>query len=815
MGIHNNAVVGASGQQGYQIQRSVRLRSSASAYLNRTPASASNRTTWTWNAWIKRGGIGATDYTLFSAGTSATDTTDINFSANSGGDVLLIRNRVASTNLFILQTTPVYRDPAAWYMVTAAFDTTQATAADRFKLYVNGVQVTVFSTATYGAQNSNTYANATNAHRIGANAATAAFFDGYLTEINFIDGQALTPSSFGETNAVTGVWQPKKYGGTYGTNVFYLNFSDNSASTAAAIGKDYSGNGNNWTPNIISVTAGATYDSMLDSPTPYNDGGNGRGNYPVWNVLGRTAGNFAMTNGNLTATDTGSTNSIVWATMFLPTSGKWYWEITNVTGSGLLSAIGAGPTSYIDSNATSATGFYRSNGQIQNVAGTNVTSGNSYTNGDIIGIAVDVDAGTMQFYKNNVAQGTTPSATFTAGTVLVPFGSGDNSVGTKTFGANFGQQPFTYTPPTGFKALNTQNLPIPTILNGANYMAATTYTGTGGAMSVSNEVNGKSFQPDWVWIKQRNGIANHVLGDAVRGVSNYIFSNLTNAEATATAGTGITAFSTNGFTLGTETTTVGSVNASGGTGTYVGWQWNAGGSTVTNTSGSISAQVRANPTAGFSVVTGTFPASGTSCTFGHGLGVAPSMIISKGRDGGTSNWIVRHTSLGNMTTKYLEMNGTAGVATGPNAATAPSLTLASVSTDGLNNNMAFVAYCFSAVAGYSAFGKYTGNNSADGPFVYLGFRPRWVMFKDSSTTGVWMIMDTARNTYNVLDDGLAPNNSNAESTYSNVAQVDFLSNGFKIRAADAQQYWNNKTVNSNIYIYAAFAENPFKNSLAR
>ena len=253
----------------------------------------------------------------------------------------------------------------------------------------------------------------------------------------------------------------------------------------------------------------------------------------------------------------------------------------------------------------------------------------------------------------------------------------------------------------------------------------------------------------------------------------------------------------------------------GNTLTYVGWAWNAGGSTVTNTSGSISAQVRTNATAGFSIV--TYTGTGVNATVGHGLGVAPSMMIVKKRTGAIQAWGVYHASLAN--TQYLVLDTTAGAATLATMwnSTSPTSSVLSIGTDGTVNTStaAYVAYCFSAVAGYSAFGKYTGNNLADGPFVYLGFRPRWVMFKDSSTTGVWMIMDTARNTYNVLDDGLAPNNSNAESTYSNVAQVDFLSNGFKIRAADAQQYWNNKTINSNIYIYAAFAENPFKNSLAR
>jgi len=348
------------------------------------------------------------------------------------------------------------------------------------------------------------------------------------------------------------------------------------------------------------------------------------------------------------------------------------------------------------------------------------------------------------------------------------------------------------------------------IPDGRTVMAATLYTGTGATQSITNTVNGVSMQPDLVWMKARSSALSNTLTDAVRGVSTQLFSNLTNAETTE-AGKGLTAFNSNGFTLGPDLVGTGSVNAN--TVTYVGWQWNAGGSTVTNTSGSISAQVRANPTAGFSVV--TYTGTGANATVGHGLGVAPSMILVKNRTSGTVGGAVYHTSLG--ATKYLKLfqttTGTA-VATTDNTAwngaspTFNTSVFSIGSLDRTNSSTTMVAYCFAAVAGYSAFGSYTGNNLADGPFVYLGFRPRWIMFKDSSSIAVWMIMDTARNTINVLDDGLAPDNSNAESTYSNVAQVDFLSNGFKIRATNANQYWAN--VSGNTYIYAAFAENPFK-----
>jgi hypothetical protein len=341
------------------------------------------------------------------------------------------------------------------------------------------------------------------------------------------------------------------------------------------------------------------------------------------------------------------------------------------------------------------------------------------------------------------------------------------------------------------------------IPDGRTVMAATLYTGTGAAMSVSNAVNGVSFQPDWVWIKSRSNITSHGLFDVNRGVRNVLQSNATSVEALETAGTSLTSFDSGGFALGTNGSTV-STNVSAYT--FVGWQWKAGGTAVSNTSGSITSTVSAGATQGFSVVTFTAQTSGTA-TVGHGLGVAPSLIITKVRNG-TSGWTTYHSALGN--TKYIVLNETAAAVTLSTAwnNTSPSSTVFTLGSAFAAASQTMVAYCFAPVAGYSAFGSYTGNNSADGPFVYLGFRPRWIMFKDSSAVAVWMIMDTARNTINVLDDGLAPNNTSAESTYSNTAQVDFLSNGFKIRATNANQYWAN--ISGNTYIYAAFAENPFK-----
>ena len=366
---------------------------------------------------------------------------------------------------------------------------------------------------------------------------------------------------------------------------------------------------------------------------------------------------------------------------------------------------------------------------------------------------------------------------------------------------NFGQRPFSYTPPTGFKALHTGNLAAPVIALPAQNMAATLYTGNGTTQSIVNTVNSVSFQPDFVWVKGRSTTARNRLFNVLSGVQKELYSDLTNAEATDV--NGIQSFNANGFTLGSN-----DANTSGTT--YVGWQWKGGGTAVTNTAGSITSSVSANTTAGFSVVTYTGNEV-AGATVGHGLGVAPSMIIVKRRDGTAVDWAVYHASIG--ATKYLTLNTNAaeGTSSGYWNDTAPTSSVFSLYNSGATNAnpRLFVAYCFAPVAGYSAFGSYTGNASTDGPFVYLGFRPRFIMIKRSSNgTNNWEVRDTARDTYNTADDRLFPNTSDAED--ANNEGVDFLSNGFKIRNSGSGCNASGVT-----YIYACFAENPLKYANAR
>jgi len=772
---------------GYTIAKSLRFRSSASAYMNRTPASASNRQKFTWSAWVKRGIIGTTQYP-FEVGSTSTDYSGIAFA----NDNLYFVNQVSSSLTINVSTAAVYRDPSSWYHIVIGIDTTQATNSNGVKIWINGAQATLNYT-TY-TQNTNCQINNTIEHDLGRTNFGGAgnYFDGYMAEVNFVDGQQLNASSFGSTNSLTGVWQPAKYTGSYGTNGYYLPFTNTTSTTT--LGYDSSGNGNNWTTNNISLTAGSTYDSMTDVPTLTSATA---ANYCVGNPLNAVA---TYSNGNLTLTNNSGGN---WyggsSTMALPTTGKWYWEVTPtvIGSSGVM--IGIAPitqsfqsTGTFPGSTATSYGYYSFNGYLYNNA-SGAAYGATYVANNVIGVAFDAGAGTLTFYKNNTSQGTAASSL--TGTYTPALAAYDSSA---SLSANFGQQPFAYTPPSGFVALNTYNLPDSTIVAGNKVMDATTYTGNGTSQSV---VNAAGFKPDLVWLKTRNVGNGHILEDSVRGALQYLASELTAAESTL-AGS-VTSFNSNGFSVGSQ----GGSNGSGNS--QIGWQWQAGqGSTSSNTSGSITSTVSVNASAGFSVV--TYTGNGSNATVGHGLGVAPQFIIVKNR-ATVSNWNCYHVSIGNGNALSLNTTGASSASGQYWNSTTPTSTVFSLGTSGETNGSgnATVAYCWSEIAGFSKFGSYTGNGSADGPFIYTGFRPKYVLWKNTSTgADGWYCYDSVRQTYNSETTYLSPNVSNAEG--SNGGPMDFLSNGFKVRNTGTDM-----NTNGNTYIYASWAENPFKNALAR
>ena len=801
-------------QSGYQISRSVRLRSSASAYLNRTFGTPTNNNKWTYSGWFKRGTLDA-NVALFGNWETTQGANQVYF--NTSNQLVFFQNNSSGTNVLNYVTTQVFRDPAAWYHIVISYDNTLATTA--LNIYVNSSsQITAFGTSSNTAtQNGNYSWNKSGlAHylAVGKNTANANFgyADGYFADINFIDGQALTSTSFGAFDAVTGVWNPKAYSGTYGTNGFYLNFKDPTSTTT--IGYDYSGNSNNWTSNNISVTAGVTYDSMVDSPTNYGIdtgvGGSVRGNYATLNPIANGTAAYVK-DGNLRINPSDGNFQPSLATIGV-SSGKWYAECTiTAVGSGAIVGIGQLPstlvaTNYLGNTATSW-GYYGDGTNARLYNNSSFTSyGATYTTGAVIGVALDMDAGTLVFYRNGTSQGTAVTGL-----------SGTYAIGASPAGAagiadmNYGQRAFVYTAPSGYKALCTQNLPTATISNGANYMAATLWTGTGvGSRAITNTSNGVSFQPDWVWLKSRSATYSHQTNDSVRGATNgCLYTDLTNA---VDANFGITSFDASGFTLGNTASLISSSFASqNGSGTtFVGWQWKGGGTAVSNTAGSITSSVSANTTAGFSIL--TYTGTGATATIGHGLGVAPSMIIVKKRSAAGA-WKVYHTVLGN--TKILEMNATDGAQTSSTYwnNTSPTSTLITVGSNGDINasSETYASYCFSAISGYSAFISYTGNGSGDGPFVYCGFRPRWLIIKRYDASGdPWWLVDSTRSPYNQTTLALRPSASNAEDNSGN-ANFDFLSNGFKARTSGGQ----NGNESGATYIVAAFAENPFTLARAR
>ena len=804
---YKRAYLASQGGGAYQISRSLRFNSADSAYLSRTPATAGNRKTWTWAGWVKRSGFGG-NRTIFGTDFLGASYCNLYF---DGNNTFFLENYSGGYQAR-LQTTQVFRDPSAWYHIVVAVDTTQATAANRVKIYVNGSEVTAFAIATYPSQNTDLLINNNQYHEISNSSSTYAF-NGYLADIHFIDGQALTPSSFTETSLLTGQLIPKTYSGSYGTNGFKLNFSSN-ASTAA-LGTDSSGNNNTWAVNNFSVTAGAGNDSLVDTPTSYGtDTGVGaevRGNYATLNPLDiSTGGTVTLSNGNLDWQVVNGNGGI--RGTFAVSTGKWYFEFTyNEKPSGGGTAFGVLNVNDALGLVGSTSGgytYYSEGVSYTKKINNNVQTdyGVSFAPGDVIGVALDLDAGTIAFYKNGASQGQAFSGL--SGT-FAPACSSGTGTGTARATLNAGQRAFAYTAPSGFKALVDTNLTAPAIVLSNTAFDTKLYTGNGSTQTIS----GLAFSPDLVWFKQRNTTRENHLYDSVRGVQKALYTDLTNAEATDTDA--LSSFNSDGWTMGAD----GGSNQNGGT--YVAWTWDAGTSTVTNTAGSITSQVRANASAGFSIV--TYTGTGANATVGHGCAAAPALVIIKSRSL-AEPWSVYHSAT--TANGYLLLNATNAYAV--NSAfmnnTAPTSTVFSLGSGTYpnSNGATHVAYCFAPVSGYSSFGSYVAGSGE--PFVYLGFKPALVMIKAavgrSTAYTSWYIADNKRPVYNPENLPLWANQSaqeglrgNGSGAYSSDLNIDLLSNGFKIRDNNGAPDETNFT--GATYIYCAWAESPFQYARAR
>ena len=804
----------------YQISRSLRFYTSASdnpyVHLSRTPNATGSTQRLTYSCWVKRSGLADYQHFGLTAQTTTGGRDAIRFNSDETIAVFLAEGSAA-----YISSINFFRDTNAWYHIVVVIDTTQQTSTDRIKIYVNGSQIPTTGTQPTQYYNFIGYNVSGQLHNIGKTTQGNFYpFNGYMAEVNFVDGQALIPQNFGYTEPTTGVWTPLQYTGSYGTNGFYLNFADNSGITTTTLGKDSSGNSNNWTPNNFSVTAGAGNDSLLDTPTNYGvdtgTGGEIRGNYCTLNPLSQ--GSYVtLSNANLDiAGNTNADSGVAIGTMAV-TTGLWYWETTCVTVGGFSYAAfmkyNSGYTSLNNAEAAfvSYGGMYRSNGRTEG-SGVSITLA-TYTTGDIIGVALDMTNGAIYLSKNGtwLNGGVPTSGTSKTGAVwtwtsmaypIAPAGGGYNG---SLNSLNFGQRPFAYTAPTGYKALCTQNLPESAAgkLPG-KYFGVATYTGSNTTRPIATGVDMATYG-GLLWTKGRDVAVSHFLIDTVRGFTKYLATNSTIAEDTYDFGFTSTSFGV--------TTTNGSGSFNQFPYNYVAWNWAAGGPAVTNTAGSITSSVSANPAAGFSIVSYA-GAQGDTYTIGHGLSIAPNFIITKTRNA-TGAWAVYYTVNG-VNTNWARLDtsdgqgGTGGSLAGGAYVISNTTTLQISSNSYANSGSQMIAYCWTEVAGYSKFGRYVGNGSTDGAFVYCGFKPAFILTKDITTGSFWWEMvDSKRSAYNPSNKTLYANVSDTEYTSSGYDK-DLLSNGFKIRGGNGGQ-----NSSGNTYIFAAFAESPLKYARAR
>lgn len=555
-----------------------------------------------------------------------------------------------------------------------------------------------------------------------------------------------------------------------------------------------------WTANNISLTAGATYDSMLD--VPLGGGGNERGNYATLNPLDRAS---TVSDGNLTTSNGAQTFLGVRSTIALPLSTKTYVELPVGTSSGAnnITSFGLATASLnLAASPNAASGFWGIYGggsgntpMTRNGVTSSLLANVTITAGDVFQIAYDPATGQGWLGRNNVwwdgsngttgnpSLGTNPTFTSLPSSLFVVM---CNYASTSYL--NAGQRPFAYTPPTGFLPLHTGNLPIPTIIKPNKHFDVTVALGSGLSAAVSAlDMTTKDFR----WVKNRaNGTTGHVLWDVNRGATARLDSSSTAAESTLDYSNLVQAEN------------------------HVAWVWKAGGAAVTNNAGTIASQVSANVAAGFSIVTYTGIAGSIGRSFGHGLGVAPKLVIVKDRDAassGTSYWAVWHGSL--AANQYLYLNTTESVQTASNRfnGTAPSTTVVSIGGDSSNvyneSGHRYIAYCFAEIPGYSKIDKYTGNGSTDGPFVYCGFRPRYLLVKRVDGVTSWNIYDSSRDPFNAATKPLQTNAPDAE-IYS--LAIDLTASGFKIRNTNVTH-----NASGGTYVFLAIAEAPFKYANSR
>ena len=802
-----------------QVSRSLRFEQSDSPDLSLSSLSGGSTTKATIAFWCKRGDL-SDDMRMWSCyDGSGTNRNQIGFLSGDTLNVQIGDTAMRTTNR-------VFRDTSAWYHIVVAFDSSQSTANDRIKIYVNGVQETDFSTTSNPSQDADIKANNGKIYW-GRRETSSLYFDGYLAECVQIDGSQLAGTSFGEFKE--GVFIPIDISGlTYGTNGHRLQYLQTGTSqNSSGIGADTSGNNKHF-----AVTNLVASDIVLDCP---------ENNFATLGGLEKLQ-DFTLSEGNLKYTTSTNQRGLI-ASTAIPNTGKHYFEcrVLSLGASEDDVYIGVCEPDKMRSNLTGTRGgatvsgaggytynFYNGYAVLDGANQSADSIGYKRSMPQIIGVAVDRDNNNIKFSWDGSSYSSTYSIPANVSLHVYVGSGGGTSTAEGVF--NFGQDStflgaisaggnadgnsngdFSLAVPSGYLALCTSNLSEPTIGPNSDDQAddhfdIVTYTGNSGTNNITFNMS-----PDMVWIALRSsyggGYGKHIW-DTSRGDDKYLYSTGNNTEAT---GTDYVGFQTNGFQIDVSWAGI-NLNSE----PYVTWGWKAGGGTTSsNGNGNVTTTVQANTDAGFSIVTWTGTAS-NSRTLGHGLSKQPEFILIKNRDD-SANWIVYHhnANSGSQPNDYgvLVLNTSGAYNVGSGALTYWDIsewsnTVFSVGGDnGVNGSGDdMIAYCWHGVEGYSKFGSYEGIANADGAYVHLGFRPRLVTIKNLDTDGSWIVFDSERHPNNIMNIHTMWDTFAGEGTDDN---IDFLSNGFKARRSSTS--FNS----AHTFVYMAWAEMPEKYSLAR
>ncbi len=661
------------------------------------------------------------------------------------------------------------------------------------KIFVNGLQTNSFSDTNNA---SNTGPLIISSFNDTTGSSSSFGFNGFLSNLHVVKGTALYTSNFTPPSApITSV-----------ANTKLLCCKSNSSATAFDV-----------SPGTITANGNAAATNFNPFTVNINTQRGQESGYATLNPLANPDG--TLSNGNLTWSSTTTQDSACASTIYV-NSGKWYWEITDVTGTGALNVgISKDNDNLSPTPGTTAGGYYYLASAYKYNNNNISVYGSTWTTGDVISAALNMDAGTVTFYKNGVSQGVAYSGL--SGYFSPSIGDGGQS--TAASGSiNFGQKPFKFPPPAGFQPLALANTPRPTIVRPDQYVGVSTWSGAqSGSGGLTRQIS-LGMQPDFVWIKQRNQAysTGHQLYDSVRGAG---AEKELNSSGTAAEGAGnietygwLNSFDKTGFTVKGGSSDYDYVDKSGVN--YVAWAWKAGGNSNTYnindvgyatasaaglTAGTITPTgASVNTKSGFSII--TYTGNGTSgATVSHGLGNTPGLLIVKRRSstGSTANWAVWHSSLTAGYNLFLNSNDNAQ-AYSPSrfTSTIPTSTVFSLGSGDETNYSGgtFVSYLWTEIPGFSKFGSVTLSASSNDAFIWTGFRPRWFLLKGTGSTSNWIILDSIRDPFNFVDNELFANLSNTENAATSTYSFDFLSNGVKCR---------NQGLTGG-FIYAAFAETP-------